>query len=250
MTVDLSHLRTGTENETLVVLPTYNERENLPRIVEAVLSLGPEWRALVVDDQSPDGTGDVAEALGRREPRLAVLRRPGPRGLGRSYRDGLSLALAAGFDFVCTMDSDFSHDPLQLPELRRLAKEGGAALGSRYVEGGGVEEGWGLLRKLNSRTANLVARFALGLRVRDASAGFRCFRRDALAAIQPETLSAAGFSIMQELSHRVERAGFRWAEWPIRFAVRQKGRSKVSPRQVVDVLKMIWRLRVRAWRPR
>jgi len=236
--------------ETLVVLPTYNERENLPRIVEAVMSLGPEWRALVVDDQSPDGTGDAAEAIAVQEPRIAVLRRLGPRGLGLSYRDGLSMALRAGFDFVCTMDSDFSHDPGQLPELRRLARESGAALGSRYVPGGGVEEGWGLLRKLNSRTANFVARSVLGLRVHDASAGFRCFRRDALAAIEPETLTACGFSIMQELSHRVERAGFTWAEWPIHFAVRQKGASKVSPRQVLDVLKMVWRLRVRGWRPR
>ena len=231
---------------TLVVLPTYNERENLPRLVPLILAHGPEWDALVVDDASPDGTGDVAEEMAAEDPRVHVMRRQGPRGLGLSYRDGLGMALSEGYEFVFTMDSDFSHRPQDLPAMRALARESGVCVGSRYVRGGGASD-WGWRRRINSYAANALTRAVLGLRVRDASAGFRCFRRDALERINPGTLTGRGFSVMEELSYRAERAGFRWAERPIVFRGRREGKSKMSLRQTLDVLGMLWRLRVDGW---
>lgn len=241
--------RTSPSPETaLVVLPTYNEAENLPLILEQVLAHGPDWHTLVVDDASPDGTGDLAEAWAARAPRVRVLRRTGARGLGLSYRDGLSLALRSGHGFVFTMDSDLSHPPEALPGMRELARRHGVSLGSRYVPGGAAV-GFGLKRRLNSFVAIGLTRGVLGLRVRDASAGFRCFRRDALEAIEPHTLTGEGFSIMEELSYRVERAGYKWAEYPITFSPRQRGCSKVTFKQVADVLLMLAKLRCKGWRP-
>lgn len=239
----------GPDDATVVVLPTYNERENLPLLVPRILEQGPEWSVLVVDDASPDGTGELAEAMSGEEPRIHVLRREGPRGLGLSYRDGLSLALSERFAFVFTMDSDFSHNPKRLRPLRELAREGGVALGSRYTRGGGATE-WSWVRWLNSYAANALTRATLGLSVRDASSGYRCFRRDALERIEPASLTAEGFSIMEELSYRVERVGLRWAEHPIVFEGRRKGESKISPLQVLDVLAMLLRLRLSGWKPR
>ena len=234
---------------TVVVLPTYNERENVPLLVPRILDRGPDWHVLVVDDASPDGTGELAEGMAADEPRLRVLRREGPRGLGLSYRDGLSLALSEGFAFVFTMDSDFSHNPKRLLPLREMARDAGVALGSRYVRGGGATD-WSWMRRLNSYAANALTRSTLGLRVHDASSGYRCFRRDALARIEPASLTAEGFSIMEELSYRVERVGLRWAEHPIVFEGRQKGESKISPLQVLDVVAMLVRLRLSGWQPR
>lgn len=229
-------------DSTVVVLPTYNEAGNLPLLVPQILGLGPTWHALVCDDASPDGTGQVADQLAALDPRLAVLHRTGPRGLGVAYREGLGLALAAGFRFIFTMDSDLSHDPAALPPLRELARQHGVAIGSRYVPGGGATN-WGLSRQMNSYAVNLVTRLALGLRVRDASTGYRCFRQDALACIAPGRLTGAGYSVMEELSFRAERVGLRPAEYPIRFMGRKQGASKTSLAEGLGVLAMLWRLR-------
>lgn len=236
-----------TPDATVVVLPTYNERESLPVLLPRILAHGPEWHVLVADDASPDGTGQLADSIAGDDHRVRVLHRTGPRGLGLAYRDGLALALAAGFEFVFTMDSDLSHDPRALPGLRDLARGHGAAVGSRYVPGGGAEE-WSWMRRLNSYSVNLLTRLVLGLHVRDTSTGFRCFRRDVLAEIDPRRLIGEGYSIMEELSFRAERAGFRYGEYPIIFVGRRMGSSKTSLKQGLDVLRMLVRLRFGASR--
>jgi len=234
---------------TVVVLPTYNERGSLPLIVPQILGQGPEWHILVVDDASPDGTGPLADEMAAADPRISVLHRTGQRGLGLAYCDGLTLALRAGFEFIFCMDSDLSHDSDALLPLRELAREKGVSLGSRYVRGGGATD-WNWMRRLNSLSVNFITRFMLGLRVHDASTGYRCFRRDALAAIDPARLTGAGYSIMQELSWRGEREGFRWGEHPIIFVGRKLGSSKTSLKQGFNVLGMLLKLRFGATLPR
>jgi len=227
---------------TVVVLPTYNERENIGTLLPQIVAHGPEWHVLVVDDASPDGTGEAADAMAAEEPRIMVLHRAGPKGLGLAYREGLDLALRAGFEYIFTMDSDLSHDPRALPALRDLARERGAAVGSRYVRGGGATD-WCCMRRLNSYAVNLLTRLILGLRVRDASTGFRCFRRDVLERVEPVTMTGRGYSIMEELSYRTERVGCRSGEHPIIFVGRKMGVSKTSIRQGLGVLEMLLRLR-------
>jgi len=235
-------------SRTIVVLPTYNERPNIEKIVAAVLANGEDWHVLVVDDNSPDGTGAVADALARREPRVHVIHRAGKMGLGTAYRDGLDRALEMGFDFVCTMDSDFSHPPEVLPRLRRLAERHGAAHGSRYVEGGGTRD-WGFLRKLNSLLANLLTRILLGVRLRDCTSGFRCYRRDVLEQIQPRTLTARGYAVLEEMLYRCKRIGVVPAEEPITFVDREAGKSKISPGESFRALGVLVRLRLSRWKP-
>jgi len=232
----------------IVVMPTYNERPNIEAIVPAVLQNGPEWNVLIVDDGSPDGTGEAADALAAREERVRVLHRAGKLGLGTAYRDGLSLALALGCDYAFTMDSDFSHDPKVLPKLRELAEAHGAAHGSRYVPGGGTRD-WGFIRKMNSVCANSLTRLVLGVRLRDCTSGFRCYRRDVLQRLQPGNLTAKGYAVLEELLFRCRRIGVTPAEHPILFVERKAGKSKINPVESLKALGMLLKLRVRSWRP-
>ncbi|HYQ11537.1 MAG TPA: polyprenol monophosphomannose synthase [Gaiellaceae bacterium] len=223
----------------VVCLPTYNERDNLEPMVRALAEVLPEGgRVLVIDDNSPDGTGEIADRLAAELPWLEVLHRPEKQGLGRAYVDGFHHALAEGADLVLEMDCDFSHDPRDLPRLI-AAVEAGAdlALGSRYVEGGGTEN-WGLVRRLISRGASIYTRVLL-MPIHDATGGFKCFRRTVLESIDLESIDAAGYVFQIETTYRALRKGFRVVEVPIRFVDRTAGESKMSR---AIVLEAIWKV--------
>lgn len=226
-----------------VVIPTYNERDNigtlLPRILEQ-----PRFRVLVVDDNSPDGTAAVVAAIAETQPRVGLLSRPGKLGLGTAYIDGFRRALAEGAAYICEMDADFSHDPSYLPVLLDAAETRyDLVLGSRYVRGGGTTD-WGLPRRIISIGGNLYARTILGLPVMDATGGFRCYRRRVLEAIDLDGIHSNGYSFQIELVYRTMRAGFRIGEVPIIFPDRRVGQSKMSRRIVLEALLTVWRLRL------
>jgi dolichol-phosphate mannosyltransferase len=227
-----------------LILPTYNEAENLEPIVRASLDViranaRNGHRILIVDDGSPDGTGAIADRLAAELPdEVEVLHRPAKSGLGRAYLDGFGRALEGGAALVCEMDADFSHDPADLERLLRAADDVDLVLGSRYVPGGRVE-GWGLLRRVISRWGCWYAQRVLGLDVRDLTGGFKCFRREVLEAIGLETVRSQGYAFQVELTYRAVRNGFRVREVPIAFRDREVGRSKMSARIALEA---VWRV--------
>lgn len=231
-----------------IVLPTFDEAENLEAIVAAVLPIMREaagregFRVLVVDDDSPDGTGAIADRLAAAEPELEVLHRAEREGLGMAYLAGFAVALAGGASHVIEMDADFSHEPHDLPRLIAAAAEADLVLGSRYVEGGVVAD-WGLLRRFVSRGGSSYARRVLGLEVRDLTGGFKCFRREVLEAIDLPSVRSHGYAFQVELTYRAVRRGFRVAEIPIVFRDRRLGRSKMSWRIAVEAMLLVPRLR-------
>jgi dolichol-phosphate mannosyltransferase len=231
-------------DRTLVIIPTYNERENLEAMVAAVHQHLPEADLLVVDDGSPDGTGALADEMAARDRRVAVLHREKKQGLGTAYVAGFRRALASDYEFVFEMDCDFSHDPKYLP-LLLAAVRGGAdlVLGSRYVQGGGTVN-WGPMRKLISRGGSLYARTILGVPVRDLTGGFKCFRRRVLETIDLATVSAQGYGFQIEMTYRALKLGFRVEEVPIVFVDRRVGQSKMSKKIFVEALTLVWRLRL------
>lgn len=226
----------------LVCLPTYDEAENVGPIVEAILAATPEADVLVIDDDSPDGTGRLADEIAAREPRVQVLHRPGKEGLGKAYLAGFAWALRRGYSLVLEMDADFSHDPKYLPAMLAKAREADLVLGSRNVPGGGTVN-WGLGRRLLSRGGSLYARLILGLPVRDLTGGFKCFRREVLEAIDLPTVECSGYAFQIELTYRAVRKGFRVAEIPIVFVDRRVGQSKMSRRIVVEAVRKVWSIR-------
>lgn len=222
-----------------VVLPTYNEAENLGPLIDAVLAkLPPSAQVLVVDDGSPDGTGEVADRLAEQHENVHVLHRSCKEGLGPAYIAGFREALAQGAGLVLEMDADFSHDPAYLPRLLEAAEHADVVLGSRYVAGGGVSE-WGALRRAISRGGSTYARHVLGLQLRDLTGGFKCFRREVLEAIDLDAISARGYAFQVEMTYRAVRAGFRVVEVPIVFRERRVGNSKMDLSIVAEA---IWRL--------
>ena len=226
-----------------VCLPTYDERENIEAIVAALLErLGPDDGVLVIDDNSPDGTGEIADSLAAGEPRVSVLHRAEKEGLGPAYLAGFRRALADGAELVLEMDADFSHDPEDVPRLIAAAAEADVVLGSRYVRGGRVEN-WGPLRRFVSRAGSLYAQMLLATHVRDLTGGFKCYRREVLEAIDLEAVSARGYAFQIETTYRALRHGFRVVEIPITFVDRREGRSKMSR---AIVLEAIWRVPVLA----
>jgi dolichol-phosphate mannosyltransferase len=226
----------------LVLIPTYNERENLPLIVGGVLA-HPFTRILVIDDGSPDGTGALADQLATAHPgRVSVMHRQGARGLGRSYLDGFRAAIQSDADFVCQMDADLSHDPKFLPALVDAAgTRGGLVIGSRYLDGGRVEN-WPLRRKVLSAFANSYIRTATGLRVRDCTSGYRCWRREALAKIPLDAIASDGYSFLVEVTFQAARNGITIAEVPIVFVERRLGASKLSSAVLAESMVTPWRL--------
>jgi dolichol-phosphate mannosyltransferase len=230
----------------LLCLPTYDERENLAPMIEAILAAAPRLDVLVIDDNSPDGTGQLADQIAAREPRVQVLHRAGKEGLGRAYLAGFAWALARDYGLVLEMDCDFSHDPKYLPAMLAAAGEADLVLGSRYVRGGGTVN-WGLLRKLISRGGSLYARTILGLSVRDLTGGFKCFRREVLEAIDLPTVACTGYAFQIELTYRAARRGFRITELPIVFADRRVGHSKMSRRIVLEAIARVWSIRLSGW---
>jgi dolichol-phosphate mannosyltransferase len=222
-----------------LVLPTYDEAENLEPLVEAARAkLPPSARVLIVDDNSPDGTGEVADRLAARHENVAVLHRPRKEGLGPAYIAGFRRALEGGAGFVLEMDADFSHDPAYLPRLLEAAKRADVVLGSRYVAGGGVTD-WGALRRAISRGGSAYARLVLGVDVRDLTGGFKCFRREVLEAIDLDAITTRGYAFQVELTYRAVRCGFRVVEVPILFRERRVGKSKMDLSIVAEA---VWRL--------
>jgi dolichol-phosphate mannosyltransferase len=236
---------------TWVVVPTYNEAENIEALVGSVLpqlaAAAGEHRILIVDDSSPDGTGDIADRLAAELDEVEVLHRRAKDGLGRAYAAGFARALAGGADLVIQMDADLSHDPEHIPALIAAAADADLVLGSRYVAGGGVEN-WGLCRRALSRGGSWYARTVLGVRVRDLTGGFKCFRRDLLERLAAGGFETAGFGFQVELTYRSLRSGAAVREVPIRFRDRQAGTSKMSPHIVVEALWRVVALRLRGAR--
>jgi len=222
-----------------LVLPTYEEAENLEPFVAAVLPMLPDdARVLIVDDNSPDGTGKIARRLEAENERVRFLHREHKEGLGPAYIAGFREALAEGAALVLEMDADFSHDPAYLPRLLEAAKRADLVIGSRYVEGGGISD-WGPVRRLISRGGSIYARFILGVEVRDLTGGFKCFRREVLEAIDLDTVDARGYAFQVEVTYRALRAGFRVIEVPIIFRDREVGSSKMDSSIVLEA---IWRV--------
>ena len=211
----------------LVIIPTYNERENLPTLVGAILAAQPAMHVLVVDDASPDGTGRLADQLAEGDPRLTVLHRAAKQGLGRAYVAGFDYALKAGYDYVLQMDADLSHDPADLGRLLSAAEEAPVVIGSRWVAGGGLV-GWSRLRRLVSRSGRRYARLMLGVPVEDVTSGFKCFRLAALKSLELDHLRANGYAFQVEVNYACACAGFPIVEVPIVFRNRRWGKSKMT----------------------
>jgi dolichol-phosphate mannosyltransferase len=232
-----------------VVVPTYNEAKNLEPLLAAVLEAAPEGTGiLVVDDSSPDGTGDIADRLAAADDRIAVLHRAGKEGLGPAYVAGFGRALELGAERIVQMDADFSHDPADVPRLLTAADDADLVLGSRYVAGGGIGD-WGIGRQAISRWGSTYARLWLGIAVRDLTGGFKCFHREVLEAIRLETVSALGYAFQVETTYRTCLAGYRVREIPIIFKDRRIGESKMS-RSIVAEAALgvpVMRLRGRRW---
>jgi dolichol-phosphate mannosyltransferase len=223
----------------VVVVPTYNESENVPLLAERLAAVSPAPDALIVDDDSPDGTGEVADRIVAGSPSFHVLHRSGPRGYSAASREGLRWGFDHGYDLVCSMDADLSHDPAVLPAML-AAIEAGAdmVVGSRYVPGGLLEVEWGPMRKAVSRMGSAYARFMLGVTVQDCTSGFRCYRRDALEALRTDTITSAGYCFLIEVLARARREGLVIVEVPITYVDRQAGASKISRRIIIEAL---WR---------
>jgi dolichol-phosphate mannosyltransferase len=229
----------------LIVVPTYNERANLPPIVSAILQQHPCVEVLVVDDNSPDGTGQLAAELAAEHARVHVLHRPGKQGLGKAYLAGFRWALARGYDLILEMDADFSHDPKYIPEFLRAAESADVVIGSRYRTGVNVIN-WPIGRLLLSYFANQYARTVTGLPLTDSTGGFKCFRRQVLEAIDFDSVKSNGYSFQIEMSFRAWKKGFRVAEIPIVFTDRLEGHSKMNKRIVREAIWMVWWLRLQA----
>ena len=233
-----------------VCLPTYNERENLEPMVRALGDvLPPDGRVLVIDDNSPDGTGELADRLARELAFVDVVHRQRKEGIGRAYLSGFRRALEEGADLVLEMDCDFSHDPADVPRLIQAAERADLVLGSRYVRGGRIPS-WGPLRRFISRGGCLYAQLVLGLRVRDLTGGFKCYRRTVLERIDLGAVRADGYTFQIETTYRSLRAGFRIVEVPITFVDRQVGRSKMSKAIVLEAIWKVPALRLAALRGR
>ncbi len=233
--------------KALIVMPTYNERENITAIVEEILRAAPQVDILIVDDNSPDGTGEIADALHERFPNVSALHRTGKLGLGTAYIAGFRYALERGYDLVFEMDADFSHDPRYLPEFLAEAEHADLVIGSRYVRGGGTPN-WSLLRRFISGGGNLFARMVLRLPIKDATAGYRCYRREVLAALDLGSITSQGYAFQVEMAYQTLKRGFRIREVPIIFVDRRVGKSKMSRKIFIEGFVYVLRARLNEFR--
>jgi len=240
--VQSSEIGTSAER-ALVIVPTYNERENIARLTETVLAQDPRLEILVVDDGSPDGTGEVVDGIIATNPRVHILRRAKKLGLGTAYVAGFRWALERKYDFIFEMDADFSHDPAHLPDFLRAVETTDLVLGSRYRNGKVTVVNWPIARLILSYFANVYARAVTGLPVWDATGGFKCFRRGVLEAIDLSKVRSNGYAFQIEMSFRAWKRGFRIVEIPIVFVDRTEGQSKMSNSIVREAVWMVWRLR-------
>ena len=227
--------------KSVVIIPTYNEHDNIDALITDLLALPIDLAVIVVDDKSPDGTGRLADAWAARDSRVRAIHRPGKQGLGTAYIAGFRRALADGFDRIMTMDADFSHHPRYIPAMIELSRVRDLVIGSRYVAGGGTLN-CTLKRRALSRGANTFARLMLGLRASDCTAGFRCYRRDVLAAIDLDTIFSNGYSFLIEMLYRAQRAGWSVSETPIVFEDRRFGTSKISRQEIYRAMYTVLRL--------
>ena len=227
---------------TLIIIPTYNERENLPLLVKEIFSSAPETDVLIVDDNSPDGTGKLADEMHKENPQVQVLHRPGKLGLGTAYIAGFKYAIAHEYDAAFEMDADFSHDPRYLPDFLKAIEDADVVIGSRYVPGGNTPN-WSAVRRLISGGGNTFVRFMLGIQVHDCTAGFRCYRREVLQSIDLDTLQSQGYAFQVELTYRVMEQGFKIVEIPIIFMDRRVGKSKMSRKIIVEAFTYVLRTR-------
>jgi dolichol-phosphate mannosyltransferase len=231
-------------DKALIIVPTYNERENIPTLLAQVLEKDPRIEVLVVDDNSPDKTGDLVAELGKGDARIHLLRRPGKMGLGTAYLDGFRWALAREqYEFIFEMDADFSHDPRHLPEFLAMAEQADFVLGSRYLDGRVTVVNWPMRRLMLSYCANIYARIVTGMKLWDGTGGFKCFHRRVLAAIDLDAVRSNGYAFQIEMSFRAFAKGFKGKELPIVFTDRTVGDSKMSGHIVWEAIFMVWRLR-------
>ena len=230
--------------QTLVIIPTYNERENIEALLTQVLQQQADVHVLVVDDNSPDLTSELVEEFGRSKypGQVHLLKRPGKLGLGTAYVDGFRWALSHSYDYVVQMDADFSHNPIYLPDFLKEIQQSDVVLGSRYIPGGGVK-GWGLLRQLISKGGNIYARTILRLPFRDLTGGYKCFRREVLEAIGLDEIRARGYAFQIETTYRAICKGFTVTEIPIVFEDRIRGKSQFSFHIFLEAVAIVWRLR-------
>jgi dolichol-phosphate mannosyltransferase len=229
--------------KALVIIPTYNERENISRIVPAVLAQDPSIDVLIVDDGSPDGTGTIADGMAATDPRIHAIHRAGKLGLGTAYIAGFKWALARDYGLIFEMDADFSHSPERLPDFLRAAESADLVLGSRYLNGQINVVNWPMSRLFLSYSANIYARAITGLQLFDATGGFKCFRREVLESIDLDDVKSNGYAFQIEMSFRAWKKGFRLVEIPIVFVDRTQGSSKMSKTIVREAVWMVWRLR-------
>ena len=229
-------------NKVLVIIPTYNEKDNVRGIVEAALAQGPNIDVLVVDDNSPDGTGNIVEEMSKAQPRVHLLRRAGKLGLGTAYIAGFKRGLPRGYKFLIEMDADFSHDPNEIPNLLKKIEGADLVLGSRYTEGAIRVVNWPLSRLILSKGASYYVRVITGLPVMDPTGGFKCFRRRVLEAIELDSVRSNGYAFQVEMTYTAWLKGFRIAEIPITFTDRHAGQSKMSGKIVREALWMTWAL--------
>lgn len=227
----------------LVVIPTYNERANIQRIITAVLAQDERLDLLVVDDGSPDGTGEIVDSIAASNPKVHAIHRAGKLGLGTAYLAGFKWALEQNYDFVFEMDADFSHDPVHLPQFLAAIRDADLVLGSRYRKGKVTVVNWPMSRLMLSYGANLYARVVTGLPLDDCTGGFKCFRRSVLEAIDLDSVRSNGYAFQIEMSFRAWQNGFRIVEIPIVFVDRTEGESKMSKKIIREAVWMVWRLR-------
>jgi len=231
--------------KTLIIIPTYNESENIEKIVPLVMEKDPSIHVLIVDDNSPDGTGRIADEMAKKDGRVSVIHREKKSGLGTAYIAGFKFALEKGYDLIFEMDCDFSHDPKYVPHFLKAIQEADLVLGSRYIDGVNVIN-WPMSRLLLSYYANVYSRLVTGLPVKDATSGFKCFRREVLEAIDLGRVKSNGYSFQIEMSFRAWKKGFKIKEIPIVFEDRKVGQSKMSKKIVREAVWMVWKLRLRS----
>jgi dolichol-phosphate mannosyltransferase len=229
--------------KTLIIIPTYNEAENLSPLLQAIFSYAPLTDVLIVDDHSPDGTGELADELHKTDVRVHVLHRAGKLGLGTAYLAGFKFALAHGYDAAFEMDADFSHDPRYLPDFLRAIEDADVVIGSRYIVGGDTPN-WSALRRIVSGSGNIFARLMLGIAVHDCTSGFRCYRRRVLASIDLDAVQSHGYAFQVELTYRVMMQGFQMVETPIVFMDRRCGKSKMSHAIILEALTYVLQTRL------
>lgn len=228
--------------KVLVVVPTYNEAENVPRLIPAIVGQAPNVEVLIVDDNSPDGTGAMVREMMKTDPRVHLLERSGKMGLGTAYVAGFKYALQHGYEYIIEMDADFSHSPKEIPNFLKKIEEADLVLGSRYV--GGVRIlNWPIQRLMLSYSANVYTRMITGLPLSDATGGFKCFRRKVLESIDLDRIKSNGYAFQIEMSYKAWKKGFRLAEVPIVFLDRRSGVSKMSRKIIYEAAFMLWKLR-------